>query len=160
MTAVSLWPVTIPTALAAFLDFLKALPAGVQAFLHTEALLEPAAGILPFFELGMGWVIPACIGLGSRTGTVRHASQGSALNILKAPPSLCPLTAQNGGALQFSPEANSPGTPEFPKEYAKSEGRPRFRGKRHLPGLFAEAPHSIGIIKPAQEEYCRGNHHH
>ena len=55
--------VTIPTALAAFLDFLKALPAGVQAFLHTEALLEPAAGILPFFELGMGWVIPACIGL-------------------------------------------------------------------------------------------------
>ena len=55
--------VTIPTALAAFLDFLKALPAGVQAFLHTEALLEPAAGILPFLELGMGWVIPACIGL-------------------------------------------------------------------------------------------------
>lgn len=55
--------VTIPTALAAFLDFLKALPAGVQAFLHTEALLEPAAGILPFFELGMGGLIPACIGL-------------------------------------------------------------------------------------------------
>ena len=55
--------VTILTALAAFLDFLKALPAGVQALLHTETLLGAADAYLPLFSIGMGWVLPACIGL-------------------------------------------------------------------------------------------------
>lgn len=55
--------VTVPTALAAALDFLRSLPAGAQELLHTQVILEPAAGVLPFFSQGMGWVIPACLGL-------------------------------------------------------------------------------------------------
>ena len=56
-------PVTALTAVAAFLDFLKALPAGVQSLLHAEVLLDAADAYLPFFSIGMGWVLPACIGL-------------------------------------------------------------------------------------------------
>ena len=56
-------PVTALTAVAAFLDFLKALPAGVQSLLHAEVLLGAADAYLPFFSIGMGWVLPACIGL-------------------------------------------------------------------------------------------------
>lgn len=56
-------PVTVLTAVAAFLDFLKALPAGVQSLLHAEVLLDAADAYLPFFSIGMGWVLPACIGL-------------------------------------------------------------------------------------------------
>ena len=55
--------VTVPTLLAAFLDFLNALPASAQAALHVDALLVPAARYLPFFNIGMGWVLPACAGL-------------------------------------------------------------------------------------------------
>lgn len=55
--------VTVCTALAAALDFLNALPAGAKAFLRADALLAAAAEYLPFFSLGMGWVIPACAGL-------------------------------------------------------------------------------------------------
>ena len=51
------------TALAAFLDFLNALPAGVKDLLHVEALLGPAGELLPFFSIGMGWVVPAAVGL-------------------------------------------------------------------------------------------------
>lgn len=54
--------VTVCTALAAALDFLNALPEGAKAFLHADGLLS-AAEILPFFSLGMGWVVPACVGL-------------------------------------------------------------------------------------------------
>ena len=56
--------VTVCTALAAALDFLNALPAGARAFLRADSLLTTAEKYLPFFTLGMGWVIPACIGLG------------------------------------------------------------------------------------------------
>ena len=55
--------VTILTALAAFLDFLKALPASVQALLHTGGLLNAAERFLPLFSIGMGWVVPAAVGL-------------------------------------------------------------------------------------------------
>ena len=55
--------VTIPTALAAALDFLNTLPDGGKALLHADALLDPARAYLPFFSYGMGWVVPACIGL-------------------------------------------------------------------------------------------------
>ncbi len=55
--------VTIPTLLAAVLDFLNALPAGAKSFLHAEAILEPASRFLPFYDLGLGWVVPALIGL-------------------------------------------------------------------------------------------------
>lgn len=55
--------VTVCTALAAALDFLNALPAGARTILRADVLLSAAAEHLPFFSLGMGWVIPACIGL-------------------------------------------------------------------------------------------------
>ncbi len=55
--------VTIPTLLAALLDLLRTLPAGIQTFLHSEVILAPAKEFLPFFTLGMGWVVPALIGL-------------------------------------------------------------------------------------------------
>lgn len=55
--------VTIPTALAAIVDFVNTLPAGAKEFLHTDILLVPAARVLPFFDIGMGWVVPACVGL-------------------------------------------------------------------------------------------------
>ena len=55
--------VTIPTGLAAILDFIKALPAGAQAVIHADAILAPANAYLPLFTLGLGWVLPALIGL-------------------------------------------------------------------------------------------------
>lgn len=63
--------VTIPTALAAILDFAKALPAGARDFLHAEPLLALAEKSLPFFGIGMGWVVPACVGLA--IGLALHA---------------------------------------------------------------------------------------
>ena len=62
--------VTVPTALAAALDFLNNLPKGAKAFLHADALLAPAGRALPFFSIGMGWVVPACLGLA--VGLVWH----------------------------------------------------------------------------------------
>ena len=55
--------VTVFTAIAAALDFLAALPAGAQAVLHVQGLLLAAERILPFFSYGLGWVVPALIGL-------------------------------------------------------------------------------------------------
>lgn len=55
--------VIVPTALAAVLDFVKALPTGARDVLHAELLLAPAEKFLPFFPIGMGWVLPACAGL-------------------------------------------------------------------------------------------------
>ena len=64
--------VTIFTALAAFLDFLNALPAGAQELLNVNAISLVAGKYLPFFSLGMGWVVPACIGL--VIGLILHVS--------------------------------------------------------------------------------------
>ena len=55
--------VTAFTALAAFLDFLNALPTGAKELLNVNAIYLIAGKYLPFFSLGMGWVIPACVGL-------------------------------------------------------------------------------------------------
>lgn len=55
--------VTAFTALAAFLDFLNALPEGAREALNIDAIVSSARSFLPFFDLGMGWVLPACIGL-------------------------------------------------------------------------------------------------
>ena len=62
--------VTVPTVLAAALDFLNSLPLGARAALHADALLSAAAKVLPFFSIGMGWVVPACLGLA--VGLVWH----------------------------------------------------------------------------------------
>ena len=64
--------VTAFTAAAAALDFLNALPAGAQELLHVNAISLVANKYLPFFGLGMGWVVPACIGL--VIGLVLHIS--------------------------------------------------------------------------------------
>lgn len=54
--------VTVFTVLAALLDFLNTLPAGAKEFLHADAILSVGKH-LPFFSLGMGWVVPAVVGL-------------------------------------------------------------------------------------------------
>ncbi len=54
--------VTVFTVLAALLDFVNALPAGAKEFLHADAILSVGKH-LPFFSLGMGWVVPAVVGL-------------------------------------------------------------------------------------------------
>lgn len=54
--------VTTCTVLAAALDFLNALPEAAKDFLHVGGLLS-AAKALPFFSIGMGWIVPACFGL-------------------------------------------------------------------------------------------------
>ncbi len=54
--------VTVCTGLASAFDFLNALPEAAKEYLHVEGLLS-AANVLPFFSIGMGWIIPACIGL-------------------------------------------------------------------------------------------------
>ena len=55
--------VTVFTFAAAILDFLHALPEGLQAVLHTDFLMNLAERYLPFFGLGMGWICPTAIGL-------------------------------------------------------------------------------------------------
>jgi len=62
--------VTACTLPAAFIDFLGALPAAVGAVLPIDAIVAAANTYLPFFGLGMGWVVPACIGLA--IGLVLH----------------------------------------------------------------------------------------
>jgi len=55
--------VTAFTLVAAFFDLLAALPEGAAALLHTEGLVNFANTYLPFFSVGMGWIIPALVGL-------------------------------------------------------------------------------------------------
>lgn len=55
--------VTAFTVPAAFLDFLNNLPAGAQELLNVNAVTLVADQYLPFFSLGMGWIVPACVGL-------------------------------------------------------------------------------------------------
>ncbi len=50
------------TLVAAFFDFLKALPEGVRATLPVQGILDTAARILPFYDLGLGWVSLALAG--------------------------------------------------------------------------------------------------
>lgn len=55
--------VTAFTLPAAAMDFLHALPAGAQAALGLEPLLEAVGQYLPLFSVGLGWVCPAAAGL-------------------------------------------------------------------------------------------------
>ena len=50
------------TAIFAIFDFLKALPANITKIPYIENILNFAKSILPGFNLGFGWVIPAIIG--------------------------------------------------------------------------------------------------
>ena len=51
--------VTLFTGIAALFDFAKTLPAG----LRPEGLLRLGEMILPFYDLNLGWVVPALLGL-------------------------------------------------------------------------------------------------
>ena len=54
--------VMIGTWAAAIFDFMKTLPAAVQAALHLEPLIAFADRYLPLFEKNLGWLLPALIG--------------------------------------------------------------------------------------------------
>ena len=54
---------TVLTLPAAILDLVTSLPASVLSAESRAAIKEAAAGILPFSELGLGWVCPAAFGL-------------------------------------------------------------------------------------------------
>ena len=55
--------VTAFTAVAAVFDLVKALPAALVERLHLGVLLDVAQKLLPLFNKGMGWLVPALIGL-------------------------------------------------------------------------------------------------
>lgn len=55
--------VTLGAFIPAVFDFCKTLPEGIQTALHIPALIELGRRIFPFFDLGLGWVVPALIGL-------------------------------------------------------------------------------------------------
>ena len=55
--------VTACTFLAAILDLLNALPASAVEAIHVTGLLNWAGRTLPLFSLGLGWLLPAAIGL-------------------------------------------------------------------------------------------------
>jgi LIVCS family branched-chain amino acid:cation transporter len=55
--------VTLGAFIPAVFDFCKTLPEGLQNALHIPAMTELGRRIFPFFDLGLGWVVPALIGL-------------------------------------------------------------------------------------------------
>jgi LIVCS family branched-chain amino acid:cation transporter len=55
--------VTAGAFIAAIFDFAKTLPEGVQTALNIPAMTELAGKVFPFFDLGLGWVVPSLIGL-------------------------------------------------------------------------------------------------
>lgn len=55
--------VIVFTLLAAIVDGLNATPALIHELAPVQGLINFAAKVLPFFELGMGWILPALVGL-------------------------------------------------------------------------------------------------
>ena len=55
--------VTLGAFIPAVFDFCKTLPEGIQTALNIPALTALGEKIFPFFNLGLGWVVPALIGL-------------------------------------------------------------------------------------------------
>lgn len=51
------------TLIASILDGLNACPDGIKQTSFVKMLLDFATNYLPFFKLGMGWIVPALIGL-------------------------------------------------------------------------------------------------
>ncbi len=56
--------VTALTIPAAFVDFLWALPGAVKETLLLDQIVPVIHSVLPFSGIGMGWLVPALIGLG------------------------------------------------------------------------------------------------
>ena len=76
---VYMW-VTIGAFIPAVFDFCKTLPEGVQNALNISAMTDFGRSIFPFFDLGLGWVVPALIGLviGIVLTLVNRGKQGKA----------------------------------------------------------------------------------
>ncbi len=55
--------VTVCTGLASMFDLFKTLPAGLQNALQLEGCVTFAGKYLPLYDMGLGWVLPAVIGL-------------------------------------------------------------------------------------------------
>ena len=55
--------VTAFTCIAALFDLAKALPANLKTALHLDGTVGLAEKILPFFDISLGWVLPAFVGL-------------------------------------------------------------------------------------------------
>ena len=55
--------VTVFTLIPAALDFLKTLPEPVRAGLGLDAFIASSGRALPLFDLGLGWICPALLGL-------------------------------------------------------------------------------------------------
>ena len=55
--------VTGCTLVTAVYDLLSALPASAKTALHLEGVIASVGGVLPFAEIGLGWICPAAIGL-------------------------------------------------------------------------------------------------
>ena len=55
--------VSLGAFIPAVFDFCKTLPEGIQTALHIPAMTELGRTIFPFFDIGLGWVVPALIGL-------------------------------------------------------------------------------------------------
>lgn len=55
--------VALGAFIAAIFDFAKTLPEGVQTALNIPVMTEFAGKIFPFFDLGLGWIVPSLIGL-------------------------------------------------------------------------------------------------
>lgn len=55
--------VTVFTLAAAVLDLLNALPGAAKAAIHVTGLLAWAEASVPLFDLGLGWILPAAVGL-------------------------------------------------------------------------------------------------
>lgn len=51
------------TLVAALFDFVKALPKAITETPAVSAVIGFADSYLPFFELGLGWICPAAVGL-------------------------------------------------------------------------------------------------
>lgn len=51
------------TLFAAIFDFVKALPDNIKDTQFLRALIAFASKYLPFYDLGLGWIVPAIIGL-------------------------------------------------------------------------------------------------
>ena len=61
---------------AAIFDMLKTLPAGIQNALSIDKVTALAAKVLPFFNIGLGWLIPSIIGFA--IGFVIHIMKSKA----------------------------------------------------------------------------------
>jgi branched-chain amino acid:cation transporter, LIVCS family len=54
---------TLFTLFAAIGDMLNALPFGLNNTSTISAIIEVYKNTLPFFDMGMGWIVPSIIGL-------------------------------------------------------------------------------------------------